>query len=189
MKKEKLFCWHPAQDTVRNALQALFGVCLVTAFWHYRIYAAAFVIIFALLLLAAYQLRFVLVGEGRIRQFHWGRIDCEIPIRELERIDTRADGKNCMICLYGEQDILELPYRKKTLSALLSALGVSDEVRCRLLETQGADFCESSAGYSVQRETVQLDELFGKRAFVHRMVCDETGHAAQDCEAAAGSEM
>lgn len=176
MKKERLYCWHPVKNTVRNVLEAVFGLCLMAAFWYYRIYAAAFVVIVVLILLLLYQLRFVLVSGDGIRQLHWCRIDCEIPINELERIDTKADGKDCMICLYGERDMLELPYRRKTLAAILSVLGVSETLSIRLLDIQGEDFCESSGGYRVLRETVQLDELLGKKPFVHREVCDETPH-------------
>lgn len=190
MKREKLYCWHPVKNTAKNMLEAVFGLCLTAAFWYYRIYAASFVVIAVLLLLLFYQLRFVLVSGDSIRQLHWCRIDCEIPLSELVRIDTKADGRECMVCLYGETDVLELPYRRKTLAGILAVLGVSDAVSTRLLEPQGEDFCESSGGYKVLRQAVQLDALFGKTPFIHREVLDETPHIMEKgCEAAAGSEM
>lgn len=190
MKKEKLYCWHTVRDTVKNVLEAVFGLCLTAAFWHYRIYAAVSIVILVLILLLFYQMRFVLVSGDSIRQLHWCRIDCTIPLNELIRIDTKADRAGGMICLYGEQDIMELPYRRKTLAGILAVLGVSAEVSVRLLDIQGEDFCESSGGYKVLRQAVQLDALFGKTPFIHREVLDETPHIMEkDCEAAAGSEM
>lgn len=176
MKKSRIYCWHPAGDTVKHALEAVFCLCLTAAFWYYKIYAAAFVIIFVLILLLLYQLRFVLVSDDCVQQFHWCRIDCKIPLKELERIDTKAMEKGCMICIYGAQDILELPYRRKTLAGILSVLGVSESLSIRLLDVKGEDFCESSGGCRVLRETVSLDALFGKKPFIHREVLSEGKH-------------
>ena len=174
MRKARIYCWHPWKSTGRTILEAMFGLGLAGAFWYYRIYAAMFVMGAALLLLRLYQLRFVVVSGEGVSQLHWCRIDCRIPLKELVRMDTRAEGRDVMVCLYGEQDILELPYRSKTLEGILGALGVEEEVRKRLLASSGEDFRLDSGGYRVLRETVFLDALFGKKAFVHREVCQKS---------------
>ncbi len=169
-KKLKIFCWHTPGETLVSALEGLFGLGLTLAFVYYRIYVAVAVMVCVLLLLLVYQLRFILVSETDIKQFHWGHIDVTLPVEEIERIDTQAEdkGKGCMACIYSEKDVLELPYRRKTFEAVLELLGIDEDVRKRFFDREAEDFVEESAGFRVTRATVNLDAFVGKEAFTHR---------------------
>ena len=167
-KKLKIFCWFTPGETAVSVIEGLFGLGLTLAFVYYRIYVAAAVMVCVLLLLLVYQLRFILVDETDIRQFHWGHIDVTLPAEEIERIDTQAEDKGCMACIYSEKDVLELPYRKKTFEAVLELLEIDEDVRKRFFEKEAEDFVEESAGFRVTIATVNLDAFVGKEAFTHR---------------------
>jgi hypothetical protein len=186
MKHTRWFFWYTPRETLVNVLEICFWAALLAVLAAFHNIAAVVVVGVVLVIMVLYQMRLVAVTAEEVMQIRWGRVDCRIPLKELYRLDTKAAGKGVTACLYGQRDLLELPYREKTVKAVLEALDVdTDAIRSFLREDE--TYTLKLGEWTLLCEQVLLDGLFEKKPFVHRCVY-RTVPQEQEDEETSGSE-
>jgi hypothetical protein len=186
MEHTRWFFWYTPRETLVNVLEICFWAALLAVFAAFHNIAAAVVVAVVLVIMVLYQMRLVLVTSEEVRQIRWGRVDCRIPLQELYRLDTKAAGKGVRACLYGQRDLLELPYREKTVEAVLEALDFGTETSRSFLRDEETRTREVGE-WTLLCEQVLLDRLFEKKPFVHRCIY-RTVPQEQEDEETSGSE-
>lgn len=143
-------------------------IILMIVFWNFEQYVAMVFLGVAIPIILLSSFSFVIVTENSVKVFSFGKISAVIPFDELQMIDSHAGHPDTMTFL-GTGDMFSCKYNDRVIVRTLVNAGVYQPDVMDFM-TDGKDVSFNSGRWQFERENILLDELFGKKKYIHRKV-------------------
>ncbi|MCR5743211.1 MAG: hypothetical protein K6F92_05765 [Lachnospiraceae bacterium] len=167
---KKIYSYYTVGDILKNVFELVFAVAIGAAFAYYKIYAALVFLIVIIAVLIYLDIRFIIMDDKKLSDFKRTAVSESIDYEQIGEVTTAVKDKKVFVCVYGAGKAITFPYRPKAYVALLKHMNLQDDVISGILDSVVYDSPVRVDDFVIRKNTVLIDELFGKREFVRREI-------------------